>query len=208
MKIINKNFFFIFDLDGVIFDSKKNMEFAWNLTSKKFNLNVKFSSYFQKIGLPFLKILQDLNIKPDVKIYNFFIKNSLDKINKIKPYRGAIKLLKNFEEKGIKFSIVTSKDYKRSKFLLKKYNIQPVSIHCPNKTLKGKPSPDHLLFCLKKNKIKKKDAFFVGDTCIDFQAAKRAKISFIFAQYGYGQSKNIYKYKIAKISDLKKAVFS
>jgi HAD superfamily hydrolase (TIGR01549 family) len=208
VNIIDKKKFFIFDLDGVIFDSKKNMEFAWNITSKKFNLNIKFSSYFQKIGLPFLKILQNLNIEPDVKIYNCFKKNSLDKINKIKPYKGAIKLLKNFKKKGVKFSIVTSKDYKRSRFLLKKYNIQPVSIHCPNKMLRGKPSPDHLLFCLKKNKIKKKDACFIGDTHIDFQAAKKAKISFIFAKYGYGESKNIYKYKITKISDLKKVVFS
>ena len=33
--------FLIFDLDGVIFDSKKNMVYAWKKTCKKYNLKIK-----------------------------------------------------------------------------------------------------------------------------------------------------------------------
>ena len=89
MKLLNKKKLIIFDLDGVIFDSKKNMKLAWNKTSKKFNLNVKFEKYFEKIGMPFLNILKTLNIKPDKKIYRFFQKVSFKEIDKINLYDGV-----------------------------------------------------------------------------------------------------------------------
>ena len=40
--------------------------------------------------------------------------------------------------------------------MLKKYNISPETIHCPEKKLRGKPYPDQIFDCIKKNKKKKK----------------------------------------------------
>ena len=37
---------YLFDLDGVIIDSKKNMRVSWNLVNKKFGLNISFKKYF------------------------------------------------------------------------------------------------------------------------------------------------------------------
>ena len=150
MKDLKKSFLLL-DLDGVIFDSKKNMESAWNKTSKKFELNIPFSLYFKNIGMPFLKILRSLGVKPNKKIYQFFRNSSLNEMHLIKPYTNVLSLLNFLKKKKIKFSIVTSKDYKRSKILLKKFNIEPCSIHCPNTKLRGKPYPDQLLYSLKKN---------------------------------------------------------
>ena len=53
---------FIFDLDGVIFDTKSNMRASWNFVKKKYNLNIKFDDYFSLIGAPFNKILKRLKI--------------------------------------------------------------------------------------------------------------------------------------------------
>ncbi len=133
MKDKRNKSFLIFDLDGVIFDSRKNMESAWNKTSRKFKLKVSFNSYFQKIGMPFLKILESLGIDQNPKIFKFYREASFSKINLIKPYKDVLKMFKFFEKENIKFSIVTSKDYARSKFLLKKFKIKPTTIHCPNK---------------------------------------------------------------------------
>jgi len=206
MKDLSKKSFLIFDLDGVVFDSKKNMKFAWNTTSKKFHLNVSFAKYFDKIGMPFLKILNSLKIQPNKKIYKFFKEASLKKINLIKPYKNVLNEFRYLKKNKIKFAIVTSKDFKRSKFLLNKYKIQPSSIHCPTKKLRGKPYPDQLLHSLKKNKIKLENAWFVGDTKIDYLAARRAKINFIFAKYGYGSSDKLYKYKISNFKQIRKFI--
>ena len=42
----------LFDLDGVLIDSKENMRCAW-IVKKKFNLKQSFENYFKNIGLPF-----------------------------------------------------------------------------------------------------------------------------------------------------------
>ena len=59
----------IFDLDGVLIDSRENMKLSWNSLNKQFNLNLKFKRYLYYIGLPFEKILKNLGIKKHFKIY-------------------------------------------------------------------------------------------------------------------------------------------
>ena len=204
--MILKKKLIILDLDGVILDSKNNMKFAWNKTNKKFNLNVNFERYFENIGLPFHEILIKLKIKPSKRISNFFKQASIEKINLIKLYKTVKNFINLLERKKIQYSIVTSKDLFRTKLFLKKFKIKPLSIHCPNKKLRGKPYPDHLIKVLKKNHIIKDDACYVGDTMVDYLAAKNAKISFIFAKYGYGKNSKLYKNKISKFSDLKKYI--
>ena len=93
MKVNNKKKLLIFDLDGVIFNSKKNMEIAWNKTSEKFNLNINFSKYFSKIGMPFMEILKSLEVEPRKDIYKCFKDASLENINVIKPYKNVTKML-------------------------------------------------------------------------------------------------------------------
>ena len=198
--------FFIFDLDGVIFDSKQNMKKSWKNVCIKHNIDIKFKKYFDQIGKPFEQILINLGLDPNKKIFKTFQSSSIKNINLIQPYPWVNYVFKFFKKKGVKYSILTSKDLKRSKYLLKKYNISPETIHCPEKKLRGKPYPDQIFDCIKKNKIKKKNTYFVGDTYIDYMAAKKANIQFIFAQYGYGIGKKIYKKKISKFKDVIKYI--
>ena len=44
----------IFDLDGVLIDTKENMRLSWEQVRKKLNINQKFDDYFKNIGLPFI----------------------------------------------------------------------------------------------------------------------------------------------------------
>ena len=59
---INKKKIFIFDLDGVLIDSKKNMKKSWSVVKKKFLLKKNFKDYEKFIGLKFLNILQNLRL--------------------------------------------------------------------------------------------------------------------------------------------------
>ena len=67
---------FVFDLDGVLIDSKENMRLSWLKVCKKFKLEVSFDEYFNNIGKPFKVILTDLKIENDQdliqKEYNNF----------------------------------------------------------------------------------------------------------------------------------------
>ena len=201
--MINKNINFIFDLDGVIFDSKSNMQLSWNKTSAKFKLKKNFEEYFKNIGVPFNKILKNIGIKKNIKKIKLeYKKNSLKYLKKVKLYSGIKKFILFLEKKNISYCIVTSKDLTRSKLLLNKYKFHPKSIHCPSQKYKGKPSPDLINACIKKNNFQKKYCFYIGDTIHDYEAAKNAKINFIFANYGYGKKIKKYKNVINKPSDL------
>jgi phosphoglycolate phosphatase len=53
----------IFDLDGVLVDSRENMLLSWQKVQILFNIKIQFKSYFKNIGLPFGSILKKLGIK-------------------------------------------------------------------------------------------------------------------------------------------------
>ena len=109
-----------------------------------------------------------------------------------------IKILKKLIQKNIKIAIVTSKDSKRTKLIVKRFKIPIKVIVSPNKSLKAKPSPDQLNLCLKKLKSLKKNACYIGDMDVDYRTAKNSKVNFVFAQYGYEKKKKKYKNIIKK----------
>ena len=95
--------FFIFDLDGVLFNSKRNMEKAWSSVKNKYHIKVSFNSYFDKIGMPFDKILVSLKIKPDNKIFKTFQLQSIKYIDLVKPYPSVKKSLEILKKKKLNF---------------------------------------------------------------------------------------------------------
>ncbi len=206
-KILKKYNYILLDLDGVIFNSKDNMKISWNLCKKKFGLIQTFEDYFKYLGLPFNKILDNLKIKKNKeKIKNYYQEVSKKKLNKIMIYKTVKITLEKLKKKKIKFSIVTSKDKKRSIMLLKKHKIRPASVHCSSKSKPGKPSPFLLNEAIKRNKMKINETCFVGDTYIDYTAAKNAKIDFIYAQYGYGNKNFRYKKVISSFKKIEKYI--
>jgi phosphoglycolate phosphatase len=178
-----------FDLDGVIINSLKNMENAWNYACKKNNLNISFEKYKKLIGLPFTHILKKLKIKKNYKKiqqdYRYF---SLKDFKSIKCYDNIKKLL-NKLKKNYKIVIITSKEKNRSLFVLKKNNIKYDMLVTPNDVKKGKPDPESMNKVIKKFLFKKESVLFVGDTYFDYKFAKNSKVDFVFANWGYGNIK-------------------
>ena len=189
----------IFDLDGVLINSKNNMLSAWRYTNKINNLNIPFSSYFKNIGTPFKNILKKLKVrKYHNKIEQCFREESIKKINKIKLYPDVKKTLLHVKRKNYKIGILTSKDKKRTKKILKKFKINYLFdfIECPEVGCRGKPYPDQILKIMKIYSVNPKLVTYIGDMKSDLITAKRAKINFVFAKYGYG--------KISKINSIKR----
>lgn len=197
----------LFDLDGVLLDTKNNMYLSWQEVKKEFNLNVGFDKYFKNIGIPFENILKKIKIKKDIKqIRKVYQKTSIKKFNKIKIYSEVKKTLKILKKKKINIGIVTSKDNTRTLKILRKFKLNFKIIVTPSKKLKGKPFPDQLNQAVKIAGVKKSHAVYIGDMFVDYKAAKNAGIHFIYAAYGYGNKKKIYKYSIRKIEDIIKKV--
>jgi len=194
----------IFDLDGVLIDSKKNMSLAWSEVKKKHSLKNDFKEYFKFIGYPFGSILKKLGIKKNhTGIQATYSNASIIALNKIRLFKNIKEVLKKLKNNKIKMAILTSKDKNRTRTIVKKFDLPFSIIQCGEKGVKGKPYPFQINKIIKKFKFQRNEIAYVGDMKVDFLLTKKAKINFIFANYGYGKDLN-YKYKIETPKDLLK----
>lgn len=199
----------IFDVDGVLINSKKNMRLAFSKMCKKNKIkHLKFENYFNKIGIPFVNIMESLGIIENLNtLKEDYFRFSLFHRQEIKPYKKVYETLKLLE-KDHKIAIVTSKEKKNTKSFLK-YFFPKIKFHMicsPNRKLRPKPSPDMLLNVCKKLKVKTTKSVYVGDTFFDYKASASSKMKFIFAKYGYSINKKKIKtnYRIKEFSDILK----
>ena len=193
----------LFDLDGVILDSKHNMMLSWNAVREKHNIDVKFKDYFENIGRPFGDILDILNIKENQnEIAQTYNKVSKQMIGKASFYEGTKSVLNQLADKRIKTGIVTSKDTLRCQFFLDLLGFEFDIVQTPNEKLQGKPAPDHLLYAMSELGVSASDTIYMGDMNVDFLAAKNAQVDYIHAMWGYGVCSDENTIKLKEISQL------
>ena len=181
---------YIFDLDGVLIDSKHMMEQSWNICELEHKLTQPFEEYFKHIGMPFRDILKVIGIEDN----HDAIKHTYDKASIelmeycLEFYDDVEDTLKELKKKH-KIAVVTSKTAERTKLILDKMNVEFDYVVSPKTGLRGKPAPDQIMFCLAMLNVDPQDAVYVGDMQVDYWAAESAGIDFIHATYGYGNVK-------------------
>tara|TARA_B110001450_G_C17607735_1_gene475872 strand:+ start:583 stop:1206 length:624 start_codon:yes stop_codon:yes gene_type:complete len=206
MKFIELKKIYIFDLDGVLIDSKKNMSISWNAVRKILNIETKFINYFGEIGIPFKEILKKLKINRNkhIKAEIIFKSTSKKNFDSIKLYPKVLDTIKKLRNEKKIIGILTSKDKIRTKMILNHFNIKVDFILCPESKKYSKPNPFQILRVIDKFKVKKKEVVFFGDTNLDKITAKRAKVDFVYCKYGYGNLNNYKKFVISRFSQVSK----
>ena len=178
---------YIFDLDGVLIDSAHMMEQSWNTCMLEHELTQPFSEYFKHIGKPFRDIMKELNVENVEAVKYTYDKASLERMEYcLEFYDGVEDTLKEIK-KNSKIAVVTSKTAERTNVILDHLDVEFDYVVSPKKGLRGKPAPDQILFCLAMTQTDPKDAVYIGDMQVDYEAATRAGIDFIHASYGYGK---------------------
>ena len=190
----------IFDLDGVLVNSIKNMKHSLNQTSNFLKIKLNFNEYKKYLGLPFEKIIKKIgvnkNIKEIKKTYIYFSDKNIKKININKKNLSDLKYLK----KKFNLAVFTSKDKLRSNKILKKYHIFNY-ILTSDDVKKGKPHPEGVLKILKKFRVSKKNTIYIGDSLYDLNCAKKSGVKYCHAIWGYAKMNS--KRKVNKIRNLR-----
>ena len=193
----------VFDLDGVLIDSRENMKVSWQQVNKKLNFGVKFSDYFRNIGRPFEDVLKKIGIKRNInEAKKIFRIKSIKNFNLINTYPGVKYTIEKLKKKGFILAVLTSKERSRTLKLLKRFDLNFRYVQCPIPGKKGKPNPFLLNKLLGKTGKKRKNTFYIGDTYTDYKFAMNSGINFIFCKYGYGKITLKKVKKIGKIKDL------
>ena len=206
----------IYDLDGTLINSHKDIIKAFNYTFKKNNLSTKIkfeffkqnanlgSKYFIKKALGNKKY-NYLNIQKDFISYydkNFYHNTNLK--------NGVYSFLKFTHNKNYKNILCTNKKEKTAKKILKKYKIDNFFRYVVGVDTfqEKKPELNFVRKIVKKLKLKSNETIVIGDTEIDSTLAKRGKMKFYLIKNGYTNKKNIeHNKKFKDFNYLKKKIF-
>jgi phosphoglycolate phosphatase len=177
----------LFDLDGVLLDSRQNMAASWREVQSQLGTDIPFERYFANIGMPFQDIMKRIGfVGCPAAAENTYQQASRRNQNLLQWYPGTKSLLEALTHHGIKCSIVTSKHAERTAEVIGELPITFDTVQTPRAGLRGKPAPDHLLVACASANIDPGQALFVGDMQVDRDAARRAGIRFAHASWGYG----------------------
>lgn len=188
-----KNKLLIFDLDGTLVDSVKDLNEAVNYACTHFNLPKRSLEQTRKdIGNGVAKLIarsipNNENNEQYKDILNVF-KEYYASHSTIytKPYEGMKETLTELKRIGYRLAVVTNKVDNIAKDIIKKYypNIFDYVLG-DTPSLRNKPSSDMVDYVKKTLKASSKNIIYIGDTEVDWQTANNSKTKSILVSYGY-----------------------
>lgn len=131
--------------------------------------------------------------------------------NKTVPYNGIIDMLTELKTRQIKTAVVSNKFDSAVKELCKKYFNELIQISIGESELvRKKPAPDSVLTAIKELNSDIKNCIYVGDSDVDVQTAKNARIPCIGVTWGFRDNELLQKegasYIVEKPSDIIKII--
>jgi len=202
-----------FDLDGTLIDSKVTILKSTVETLRALNIEASLpeDKFITMIGMNFIDIFDEFNI--DVPDFNKFISiyKSLyfNFIDDSIPFSGAAEVLKHFNERGIKTSLLTTKAQDQADKIIDHFGLRKNLSYVMGRRngVAHKPSAEPLLIICDELGIQPSETLMVGDTELDIICGKNAGALSCGVSYGYRTEKNLKEYKpdflINDISELK-----
>ncbi len=191
-----KNFkAFIFDLDGTLLDTIEDIKNSMNLVLEKRGFPVHNTEFYKKaVGEGTEKLVidslpEDKRDEKTVKECLYELKENYSKMwaNKTKPYEGIPEILNTLINKGIIVSILSNKDDKFTKAMVKYFfpNYNFAFVFGSRDGIPKKPSPEVPLYIAEKTEIPPDQYAFVGDSSFDIQTGKNANMFSIGVSWGF-----------------------
>ena len=102
------------------------------------------------------------------------------------PYDGICDLLRLLRQKGIKTALITNKNQDAMARLTERFfpNLFDFEVGC-REGIRPKPAPDGVDACLAKLNVLREEAVFIGDSEVDLQTAKNARMDVVAVTWGF-----------------------
>ena len=194
----------IFDLDGILWDTSKEIEQVWKNVAQNYNIKVNEDIIKKIMGLTKKEIIEYL-FRGNSKKGNKFITECQEKENEYLKengghiYKNTIKTIIDLSNKYDLY-IVSNCQAGYIEAFLKHYSIEKYFNDYESSGNTGLNKDKNIEIVLKRNNIS--EAVYVGDTKKDYESANKNKILFIWAEYGFGKCNKFYK-KIKDICELR-----
>lgn len=191
----------IFDVDGTVWDSEKDVFLAFNHTLKE---NVGFEitkEQFQQLaGMPleimFEKVLpedkKDLS-KEYEKAYKKYYIDEEHYTDATTLFDGVKETIDAFRKEGFYMAVASSKPKRILNKMVAVFDLKGFSyiLGTEESNFKHKPDPEIVNYIMGKLNISKEDAVIIGDSKSDIITGKNAGIDTIAVTYGYDKRENL-----------------
>jgi len=194
----------IFDLDGTLVDAYAAIAESLNYVFRSLGLKERSAGIVRRlVGWGDINLLKPYvsprKLKYAIDLYRRHHRISLLKYSRLYPYARVI--LRSLKKKGYKLAVASNRPSKFSRILLKHLEIGVFFdyVLCADQAGRGKPHPDMLNQIVKRFKLKKSEALYIGDMPIDAQAGWRAGIDTVIVTSGSGRKAEIREERPFKI---------
>lgn len=188
----------IFDLDGTLLNTARDIQSVINDSLKRFNLSgISLEQTMRFVGNGARKLVERaVGERLDLveEVYRDYSVNFANCDNRFATlYEGEEQALKNFKAANIKTAIVTNKPYDATMRVfdrfLAKFGFNEVL--CQTKQYPLKPDPSATLHAIKSFGVKKRECLFVGDGETDVQTAANAGVDCVSVLWGFRSKKQL-----------------
>ncbi len=183
----------IFDLDGTLLNTLEDLKNATNFALNKFGYperSIEEIRNFVGNGVRKLieRALPNGAENPDFEACLDTFKKNYKEImyNHTAPYNGIFEMLKIAREKGCKIAVVSNKFDVAVKELCGRYFGSLIDIAIgESENVRKKPAPDSVFEAMKLLNSKPENSVYIGDSDVDIETAKNAKLPCISVTWGF-----------------------
>ncbi len=187
---------YLFDLDGTILNSGKDIAIAANYALTKLGKKpLPEEEIIKHVGYGGHKLIEgilDSNdeelIEEGVKLFREYYFSNLTTYSE--PYPYVVEILKKLKKQGRSLGVVSNKYEDLSVQILKELDMLDFFdvVVGGDTTPEKKPHPLPIIYALEKMPINSKKAVIVGDSEADILAGKQAGIKTCLVTYGFGKT--------------------
>lgn len=185
----------IFDLDGTLLDTIKDLGAATNFTLEKNGYPTHpLESYPMFVGNGVNKLIEralPIDARSEERIAelrkDFTVYYNNHNTDYSKPYDGITDLLDNIQHEGILIAVASNKYEEATVKLVKHFfpNINFAAINGQREGFPIKPDPSIVFDILTKTGINKQDTLYIGDSGVDMETARRAGVDSVGVTWGF-----------------------
>lgn len=189
----------IFDLDGTLIDSKKDIAFAVNETLEQMNIpKMKYEDIYGWVGngvRPLIeKTLEDSGKKDEIATAIEFFRESYiaHLLDTTVTFDGVRELL-DYYRPNKKMAVASNKPYRYVEKILDGLKLSGyfLSVKGGDSVENKKPEPEMLLTIMEEISQEPGNSVFIGDSGVDIETGKNAGVKTVGVTYGFRSRKEV-----------------